>query len=590
MARHLSLSSRHFMRESMQELNHPRHEAYGNRPANRLAALLERLYEPAVAERLAAELLALAWELRPPNAEAPPAAGPHPEGMLITYADTITKEGEAPLQTLAQFLDGHVGDSVGRLHLLPFFPSSSDDGFAVIDYRRVDHLVGSWEDVRALAERFHLMFDLVINHCSRENLWFADFVSDREPGRHYFITLPQGSDVSAVVRPRTSPLISAVPTYAGIRHVWTTFSDDQIDLDFANPAVLREFVEILFFYAAQGARLIRLDAIAFLWKRLGTSCMSLPESHAVVKALRLLLAYAGADVKLVTETNVPHEENVSYFGDGDEADMVYQFSLAPLLLHSYVFGDAAPLTAWAKALQPPPPGAAYLNFIASHDGIGLRPLEGLVPEDGIARLVERMRERGGFVTLRTRSGLPPIPYEINISPFSAFGGEERNLPAYLGAHSLLMSFQGVPALYIHSLLATPNDLDLVEQTGRTRSVNRGRWTLDDLEAQLADPASIPARTLSHFRSTLACRNAQPAFSADAAQAVLPSPPSAFLMRREGGGQRILVAASVVGERQSVPLAGSGLTPGTYPDLLSGGTVTVGGHIELDPYQVAWLEC
>lgn len=578
----------------MQESNHPRHEAYGtqhaNGLANRLTALLERLYEPAVAERLAAEMLALARELRPPSAAAPPAVQTPPEGMLITYADTITTEGEVPLQTLARFLDRHVGDCVGRLHLLPFFPSSSDDGFAVIDYRRVDHRVGSWEDVRALAERYDPMFDLVINHCSRENLWFADFVSDREPGRHYFITLPEGSDVSAVVRPRTSPLISAVPTYAGIRHVWTTFSDDQIDLDFANPAVLREFVEILLFYAAQGARLIRLDAIAFLWKRLGTSCMSLPESHAVVKALRLLLAYAGADVKLVTETNVPHWENVSYFGDGDEAHMVYQFSLAPLLLYSYVFGDAKPLTAWAKALRPPPSGAAYLNFIASHDGIGLRPLEGLVPEDGIARLVERMRERGGFVTLRTRSGLPPVPYEINISPFSAFGGEERNLPAYLGAHSLLMSFQGVPALYIHSLLATPNDLDLVERTGRTRSVNRSRWALDDLEAQLADPTSIPARTLSHFRRALACRNAQPALSADAAQMVLPSPPTALLMFREGGGQRILVAVSVVGERQSVPLGGSGVRPGTYADLLSGRTLAVGSQIELDPYQVAWLAC
>ena len=574
----------------MQESNHPRHEAYGVQPANRLTSLLERLYEPVVAGRLAAELLGLAWELRPPSAAAPPAVRARPEGMLITYADTITTEGEVPLQTLARFLDRHVGDSIGRLHLLPFFPSSSDDGFAVIDYRRVDHRVGSWEDVRALAERYDPMFDLVINHCSRENLWFADFVSDREPGRHYFITLPEGSDVSAVVRPRTSPLISAVPTYAGIRHVWTTFSDDQIDLDFANPAVLREFVEILFFYAAQGARLIRLDAIAFLWKRLGTSCMSLPESHAVVKAMRLLLAYAGADVKLVTETNVPHWENVSYFGDGDEAHMVYQFSLAPLLLYSYVFGDAKPLTAWAKALQPPPSGAAYLNFIASHDGIGLRPLEGLVPEDGIARLVERMRERGGFVTLRTRPGLPAVPYEINIAPFSAFGGEERNLPAFLGAHSLLMSFQGVPALYIHSLLATPNDLGLVEQTGRTRSVNRSRWALDDLEAQLADPTSIPARTLGHFRRALACRNAQPALSADAAQMVLPSPPTALLMFREGGGQRILVAASVVGERQSLPLAASGVRPGTYADLLSGETLQVGSQIELDPYQVAWLAC
>ncbi|MYI69337.1 MAG: alpha-amylase [Boseongicola sp. SB0673_bin_14] len=421
----------------------------------------------------------------------------------------------------------HIGGAFGRLHVLPFFPSSSDDGFAVIDYRRVDHRLGNWENVRTLTERYDTMFDLVINHCSRESPWFADFIGGREPGRHYFITLPEESDTSAVVRPRTTPLVSAVHTYGGIRHVWNTFSDDQIDLDFANPAVLREYVDILFFYVAQGARLIRLDAIAFLWKRLGTSCMSLPETHAVVKILRLLLDYARADVCLMTETNVPHEENVSYFGDGDEAQMVYQFSLSPLLLYSYAFGDASYLTAWAASLAPPPDGCAYANMFASHDGIGLRPLEGLVPEREVARLVERMRERGGFVTLRQASRREPgdglKPYEINIAPFSAFGGRSENLRAYLAAHTLLVSFQGAPAIYIHGLLATPNDLDLVEVTGRTRSINRGQWQLSDLEKRLADPSSDQAKALDHFKRILALRSAQEAFNTTAQQRVLPSP-------------------------------------------------------------------
>ena len=553
----------------------------------RLAVQLALLYRPDAARRLATELLDLA---RPPTAAT---VGGRGDAMLIVYADSVVARGRPPLETLGEFTKRHIGGAFGRLHVLPFFPSSSDDGFAVIDYRRVDHRLGDWENVRTLTQRYDTMFDLVINHCSRESLWFADFVGGRDPGRHYFITLPEESDTSAVVRPRTSPLVSAVHTYAGIRHVWNTFSDDQVDLDFTNPAVLREFADILFFYVAQGARLIRLDAIAFLWKRLGTSCMSLPETHAVVRIMRLLLDYARAGVRLLTETNVPHEENVSYFGDGDEAHMVYQFSLSPLLLYSYAFGNASYLTAWAARLAPPPDGCTYANMFASHDGIGLRPLEGLVPDGEVARLVERMHERGGFVTLRQasrrESGDGLKPYEINIAPFSAFGGRSGDLNAYLAAHTLLVSFQGVPAIYIHSLLATPNDLELVEATGRTRSINRGQWQLSDLEERLADPSSDQSQALDHFKRILALRSAQEAFGTAARQRILPSPPGTFIMRREGGKQAILVIASVLDRPQRLPRTGLGIDPATYVDLLSGSGLSVADGIPLGPHQVLWLD-
>ena len=553
----------------------------------RLASQLTLLYRPEVVRRLTKELL----DLAPSRANGEAAA--RNDCMLIVYADTIVTEGEPPLVTLGRFLDNHIGDAFGRLHVLPFFPSSSDDGFAVIDYRRVDHRLGGWEDVRRLSERYDIMFDLVINHCSRESLWFVDFIGGRDPGRNYFITLPEESDTSAVVRPRSTPLVSAVHTYGGIRHVWNTFSEDQIDLDFTNPEVLREFIDILFFYVARGARLIRLDAVAFLWKRLGTNCMSLPETHAVVRVLRLLLEYARSRVRLITETNVPHAENLSYFGSGDEAHMIYQFSLSPLLLYSYVFGDSSYLTDWAARLAPPPDGSTYVNFLGSHDGIGLRPLEGLVPEGEVARLVDRMHERGGFVTLRQasrrESGDELRPYEINIAPFSVFGGRVEDLPAYLAAHTLLLSFQGAPALYIHGLLATPNDLDLVEETGRTRSINRGRWQLRDLEKRLVDPASAQARTLDHFKRIIALRSAQDALGPAAAQKVLSGPNGAFVMRREGEHQSILVLASVLGYAQRLPRAGLGIAPGSRVDLLSGAGVCVGENIVLGPYQVLWLD-
>ncbi len=556
---------------------------------NSLLSLLSLLYRADQARDLAARLAAIARAQAPDltdremAVETPSIRNGHL--LLITYGDSIQNDHDAPLKVLHQFLTRHLGADLGAVHLLPFYPSSSDDGFAVIDYRMVDHHLGGWEDVQRLADDYELMFDLVINHCSRESLWFADFISGRDPGRNYFITLSEESDTAAVVRPRSTPLISAVHTYAGIRHVWNTFSDDQIDLDFSNPDVLEAFVDILFFYIRRGASIIRLDAIAFLWKRLGTSCMSLPETHVVVKVLRLLCDQAAPHVRLITETNVPHEENVSYFGAGDEAHMVYQFSLAPLLLYSYVFGDASYLTTWAARLSAPPPGTTYLNFIASHDGIGLRPLEGLIPEANVNRLVERMHDRGGFVTMRD-AGDRQRPYEINVALYSAFG---ESLPAYLAAHTLLLSFQGMPALYIHSLLATTNDLDLVEQTGRTRSINRGHWQFDALQARLSDPESPQAQMLEHCKKIMRCRAAQPALAPESEQAVSPGPPGVFLLRRSCADQTMMIAASMLDVPQAVPMQGTGLPEGMFEDQLTGSRVAVGETLLLEPYQVLWLD-
>lgn len=544
--------------------------------------LLCNLYDAEVAQFTVDSI----WSRLP--REPIPTVLPRNHCMIISYADTISADGETPLQTLRRFLSVHVGETFGRVHLLPFFPSSSDDGFAVIDYRMVDHHVGSWQDIEDLAGDYDLMFDLVINHCSRESLWFADFINGREPGRHYFITLSEESDVSQVVRPRSSPLISAVHTYGGIRHVWNTFSEDQIDLDFSNPQVLLEFVDILMLYIERGAKLIRLDAVAFLWKRLGTNCMSLPETHTVVKLLRLLIDEVCPHVRLITETNVPHDENVSYFGDGDQAHIVYQFSLAPLLLYSFVFGDGTYLTNWALRLSPPPSGTKFLNFIASHDGIGLRPLEGLMPQDAVTRLVDKMHARGGFVMLRDAGGSEQRPYEINISLMSAFGGEE-GVAAYIAAHALLVSFQGMPAFYIHSLLGTLNDIKLVEQTGRTRSINRSRWQLHELEEQLRDEQSLHTRVFQALLRLIERRNAQAALQPHAGQQVIPTVPGVFAMRRVADAQTLLIVSSLMDQPQHLALKEFGINPGSYLDQLTQTTITLADELLLEPYQVLWLE-
>ena len=567
------------------------------KPQTRLTELLSMLYSKEVASTTASRLASIVESLDTaqrlsPGSTAESKRSEANGAMLITYADLIHSQNSGPLAALTDFLDTHVGDAFQRIHLLPFFPSSSDDGFAVIDYKRVDHHVGDWQKVNVLAQRYDLMFDLVINHCSREHLWFADFVNGKTPGKEYFITLPEESDTTSVTRPRSSPLISDVQTYAGIRHVWTTFSADQIDLDFSNPDVLVEMISILFFYIERGGNLIRLDAVAFLWKRLGTSCMSLSETHTVVQILRLLVDWLEdlADQKtiLITETNVPHEENVSYFGDGNEAHGVYQFSLAPLMLYSYIFGNSTALTRWATDLKPPPEGCFALNFIASHDGIGLRPLEGLVSDAEVDKLVEKMHQRGGFSSLRNVGADQQRPYEINISLFSAFGGSAENLPAYLGAHALLMAFQGLPGLYMHSLLGSHNDLAKVEETGRTRSINRGTLVLEELNTELDNKESIRSRTLRFITRALRRRAKQPAFALSATQNMLDISPSLIAFQRCGPNQSLLVIGSVVDSRQTIAAADLGLTPSTYHCELHEQSIDIDPMLCLEGYQVLWL--
>lgn len=548
----------------------------------RATDLLEHLYAPEQARITAQQLIERIVPHTSENAEKN-------EALLITYANSISGEDKLPVYALNDFLQEFVGDAFGAVHLLPFFPSSSDDGFAVIDYRRVDHHTGTWDGVSALSNDYNLMFDLVINHCSRENLWFADFVSGQDPGKDYFITLPEESDTQSVTRPRSSPLISSVPTYSGIRHVWTTFSSDQIDLDFSNPDVLVEFVDILLFYIARGATLIRLDAVAFLWKRLGTSCMSLPETHCVVKLLRTLMEWQGGGVRLITETNVPHEENLSYFGVGDEAHAVYQFSLAPLLLYSYTFRNSNYLQQWASSLAALPSGCTVLNFLASHDGIGMRPLEGLLSDTQVDQLVEKMHQRGGFASMRDAGNGVQRPYEINIALFSAFGGTPEDIPAYIGAHLLLMSFQGMPTFYIHSLLASKNDLANVEQTGRTRSINRGHLSLENLREDLSKEESPRTIVLTTLLDALQKRHAQPALLANGSQRVIETNSQAFAMWREATDQTLLVIASITADSVELDPTELGLIVGTYTDRYSGNTIDIQTAVTLAPWQVLWLD-
>ncbi len=553
----------------------------------------------AIADRTRAAILA---EERAQRPRAPGSArwSEH-DVAIITYANTLRVVGEAPLGTLRRFLRDHLAGLVSTVHVLPFYPWSSDDGFAVIDYYGVDPSLGTWADVEALADDFAVMADLVINHVSRESLWFIDFVSDRDPGRNYFITAPLETDVSAVVRPRATPLLVPIHTYRGLRHVWATFSDDQIDLDFSNPDVMAEIVRVLCFLLQNGARVLRLDAVAYLWKELGTACIHHPNTHRVVRALRgisdLVCDPQTDPVVLITETNVPHEENISYFGSGDEAHMVYQFALAPLTLHALITGHSRVFMRWLDDLADPPAGCTFFNFTASHDGIGLRPAEGLLTDEEVDTLVDHVRAMGGFVSMRSTAGGGERPYEVNVALFDVLAGtieggaDAFQIERFLVSQILTLSLRGVPALYIHSLLATGNDLAGVERTGRTRSINRPHVDLADVEADLVDMSTARAQVFAALTRVLRVRQRESAFSPNATQTVRVISDALVTFRRGEGAAAVFVIVNVSDMIRTLDaeLRRDLGIEGVQAELLGETRLEAGQSLRIEPYAALWLK-
>ena len=513
--------------------------------------------------------------------------------VLITYGDQIRDEGVPSLRSLRNFLVEHQLDrSINTVHLLPIFPYSSDDGFSVIDYRAIRTPLGDWQDVKHLGQKFDLALDFVLNHCSRESSWFAGYLNGEQPFSDFFIEVDPDIDLSDVTRPRTSPLLTSVQTNRGERHVWSTFSSDQMDLNFASPSLLIEMLDILLLYVENGAKIIRLDAIGFLWKEIGTTCMHLPQTHEVVKLMRTILDAIAPETILLTETNVPHQENISYFGRGDEARAVYQFSLAPLLLDAYLRKDASLLQRWLEDLEYPETGMTFFNFTASHDGIGVRPLEGIMPPERIDALANRVLELGGKVNWREKSDGSQSPYELNITYFSALAetendSEELHARKFLASQAIMLSLRGIPGVYFHSLIGSENDLDGVLETGENRSINRQKFSSSQLRERLAGNNSKQRFIFEDYQKLLRLRCRQKAFHPDAKQTMLSISDSrliAFERTSCDGEQNIIVLANFSNQQVVIPLRS---TPGERIDLLSGDRIH-GSSCTLNAYQIVWL--
>ncbi|WP_319409972.1 alpha-amylase family glycosyl hydrolase [uncultured Desulfosarcina sp.] len=513
--------------------------------------------------------------------------------VLITYGDSLLRNGEQPLQTLHRFAGDHFKEVFSGIHILPFFPYSSDDGFSVEDFHTVRSDLGSWKDIQAVGHDFRLMVDLVANHVSAQSRWFQSYLANQKGFGQLAIEVDPAADLSGVTRPRALPLLTAFEKRSGRRvHLWTTFSADQIDLNYRSLDVLENMVRTLLFYASKKARIIRLDAIAYLWKQIGTPCIHLPQTHDMVRLFRRILDLTAPGVTLVTETNVPHAENISYFGNGaDEAQMVYNFSLPPLLLYSLATGSARIFSDWARNLKILTERTTFFNFTASHDGIGMRPLEGILPSSQIAWLANRVILNGGLVSERRNPDGSNSPYELNITYLDALKDpaspeDPMHIPRFLASQAVALALAGVPGVYIHSLLGSQNWTEGVRLTGRARTINRERLSVEAVGKELADRRSLRSRIFYPYQKMIRIRIRQPAFHPAAGMRILNLDDRVFAVKRFCPKQTLVAMTNFSAHPLTVTLpAGKESSP--LSDLFNG--VRFGsGSIPLAAYQTAWL--
>ena len=553
-----------------------------------LARLLGKLYGDIAVGEVLHEIDSLMEKYRDIVASSPSGTGlTEKDVLLITYGDTLREGATAPLQILHRFYRDYLGDAFSAVHILPFHPYSSDDGFSVIDYHAVRDDLGTWADIGELAADCRLMADAVVNHMSSQSPWFNKFLDGDEAFAEFFFESSPDEDLSTVVRPRTSPLLTRFSDAKGQdRYVWTTFSADQVDLNYRNPDVLVAVIDVLYYLVSKGARLLRLDAVTFLWKQPGTSSANLEETHLLIKIMRAAISMLRNDVVVITETNVPHRENVAYFGDGhDEAHMVYNFALPPLIAYSFISENSRHLSEWARQLELPSDEVCFLNFSSSHDGVGVRPVEEILDEHELQSLVDAAKAANGLVSSRTLEDGKERPYELNctyIDLISSPGDDDETLISrFIASQAIVLAMPGVPAIYIQSLLGTRNDLAKVKQTGRARSINRSQHDYGDIVNALSDPGCLEAKVFERLTAMIRHRRQHAAFSPYAPFEVLDLGEQVFALRRGDAGATILSIVNLTNQEATVAIPAAG------KDILTGEHMAAGTS-KLEPFAVRWL--
>ena len=519
--------------------------------------------------------------------------------LLITYADNVNKgvRGKT-INDFTLFFKKYFSSFVDTIHFLPFFTSSGDGGFSVKNHEEIDPDFGNWEEVKKLSQNTNIMTDLVLNHASSHGEWFRNFIENKSPGKDYFFTVDNNYDCTNVIRPRDHNLLKEVKLKNGSKILWCTFSYDQIDLNFRNPNVLLEFIKLIIKLTSYGAKIFRLDAVAFIWKETGTTCLNLPETHEIIKLLRDIVDQLDENIIIVTETNLPKNENLSYFGKNDEAHWIYNFPLPPLITYTFLFGNSSPITKWSMKMPPAQFGNAYLNFIASHDGIGMRPAEGVLSDQEINSMLRRLKKNGSEFSMRKLKATEDKVYEANISLFSALQNTDSDnsgffaLDRFIASHCIVLAIEGVPAFYFNSFFATKNDTNSYSKNGVKRDLNRHKWNYSDLVSRIDDNESLENKCFSILRELILIRKSQPAFHPNATQFTLNINKSVFAVWRQSRDRKQSIFAitnvtslKFIFNTNMINL----IDDEKWFDLLNPKTnFHDDENIELNPYQTIWI--
>ena len=490
----------------------------------KISSILRTIYKPSLNERdidhLKDQIIQIIKKFNQNNSKKKLTIS-EKTSLVICYGDNINSNQKSSIQVFQNFFKKNLNKYFNAIHFLPFYPSSSDSGFAVKDHYKIEKRIGNWSDIKKISKNSHVMADIVINHSSARGLWFKNFLKKKRPGKDYFLTVNSKFNTSKVVRPRDHKLLKKIDIFGKSDFLWRTFSADQIDLDFKNPSVLLRFIKIMVHLVSNGVTIFRLDAIAYLWKKNGTNCINLKQTHEIVKLLRLISNLLNVETIIITETNLPEKENLSYFGKNDEANWIYNFSLPPLLIHAFLFENSSYLNKWSKKLPNAKFQNSYLNFIASHDGIGMRPTEGILKEKSLNNFLKRLKKNGSKFSYRKVQNKSKKVYEANITVFNALKKSDTDpngkffLERYIAAHAIMISFEGVPAIYFNSLFGKSNDEAKYVITGNNRDINRYKWNYENITKNLKDKNSKQSIFYQNLGKLLEIKRKQKAFHPNA---------------------------------------------------------------------------
>ncbi len=514
--------------------------------------------------------------------------------VLICYADNIRYKNEPSLKVMDNFFNEFLGDRISYIHFLPFFPYSSDDGFAITNFRTVNPKYGSWKDIRKISRKYGLIFDAVTNHISSKHKWFQNYLKFDKKYEDYFIEMDKNADVSKVMRARDLPLLNKFQKGSKDVFVWTTFSDDQIDLNFHFPKVLLEVIDLLLFYASKGASIIRLDAIAYIWKKANSNCINLKEVHKIIMIIRRIFDMVFPHIMLLPEANVPSKENLKYLGNGyNEAQLLYQFCISPLVLYTFYSGSVDHLHNYLDTVPELPGDNYFLNVLVTHDGIGLRPVHDILDPNEIKLIINEIEKRNGIISYKTEQNGKKSPYELNITYFDALRDndcvEKQNIAKFVAAQAILLSIKGLPALYFHSLFGTKNYYEGYENTNQPRTLNRRKFELNELENLLSNKEYSEAIIFKKINKLLSIRKKYFAFHPNAKQEIVNISDHIFSIIRKGkeDNYKMLILVNVTDQKCNCKIPQTILSNDSI-DIIAKRKIIPEIEFTMYPYEILWI--